>query len=92
LLAPAARVEDPASGRTMEVLTTEPGIQFYTANFLDGGAVNGGYPQHAAFCLETQHFPDSPNRPDFPSVVLEPGKPYRSVTVHRFAVGTYGGS
>jgi len=92
LLAPAARVEDPASGRTMEVLTTEPGIQFYTANFLDGGAVNGGYPQHAAFCLETQHFPDSPNRPDFPSVILEPGKPYRSVTVHRFAVGTYGES
>jgi len=84
LLAPAARVADPASGRAMEVLTTEPGIQLYSGNFLDGGTANGDYPQHAAFCLETQHFPDSPNRPDFPPVVLEPGKTYRSVTVHRF--------
>jgi len=84
LLAPAARVEDPASGRTMEVLTTEPGIQFYSGNFLDGGAANGGYAQHAGFCLETQHFPDSPNRLDFPSVVLVPDQPYRSETVHRF--------
>jgi len=85
-LARAAFVADPASGRSMEVLTTEPGIQFYSGNFLDGGSANGGHPQHAAFCLETQHFPDSPNRPDFPSVVLEPGKSYRSVTVYRFGL------
>jgi aldose 1-epimerase len=84
----AARVEDPASGRIMEVLTTEPGIQFYSGNFLDGGATNGGHRQHAAFCLETQHFPDSPNRPDFPSVVLEPDKTYQTVTVYRFTTHT----
>jgi aldose 1-epimerase len=86
-LARAAFVADPTSGRTMEVLTTEPGMQFYSGNFLDGAAVNGGYPQHAAFCLETQHFPDSPNRPDFPSVVLKPGERYRSVSVYRFGHG-----
>jgi aldose 1-epimerase len=80
----AAIVTDPASGRSMEVLTTEPGVQFYSGNFLDGGMENGGHPQHAAFCLETQHFPDSPNRPDFPSVILEPGEKYRSTTVYRF--------
>jgi len=87
-LSPAARVEDPASGRVMEVLTTEPGIQFYSGNFLDGGAANGGHIQHAAFCLETQHFPDSPNRPDFPSVVLEPDSKYQTVTVYRFSTQT----
>lgn len=84
----AARVEDPVSGRIMEVLTTEPGVQFYSGNFLDGSAANGGHPQHAAFCLETQHFPDSPNRPDFPSVVLEPDQTYQTVTVYRFSTQT----
>lgn len=82
----AAFVLDPASGRTMEVLTTEPGLQFYSGNFLDGSARNGGHPQHAAFCLETQHFPDSPNRPDFPSVVLKPGEQYHSLTLYRFGL------
>ena len=72
----AARVKDPASGRVMEIHTSEPGVQFYTGNFLDGDKKNGGYPQHAAFCLETQHLPDSPNRPEFPSVVLRPGETY----------------
>ncbi|HEX3658965.1 MAG TPA: aldose epimerase family protein [Pirellulales bacterium] len=81
----AARVVDPASGRTMEVLTTEPGVQLYTSNYLNGDAVNGGYQQHAALCLETQHFPDSPNHPSFPSTVLEPGQTYRQTTVHRFS-------
>lgn len=81
----AARVEDPASGRTMEVLTTEPGVQLYTSNYLDGGAINGGFQQHAALCLETQHFPDSPNQPSFPSTVLNPGQTYRQTTVHRFS-------
>jgi aldose 1-epimerase len=83
-LARAAFVVDPVSGRSMEVLTTEPGVQFYSGNFLDGGLANGGHAQHAAFCLETQHFPDSPNRPDFPSVELEPGEEFRSTTVYRF--------
>lgn len=85
-LALAARAVDPASGRTMEILTTQPGIQFYTGNFLDGSAANGGYPRNAGFCLETQHFPDSPNRPGFPPVVLKPGETYRQTTVHRFSV------
>jgi aldose 1-epimerase len=85
-LALCARVEDPASGRVMEVLTTEPAVQLYTANYLDGDAKNGGHQQHAAFCLETQHFPDSPNKPEFPSTVLRPGQTFRSTTVYRFAV------
>jgi aldose 1-epimerase len=85
-LALAAKVKDPASGRTMEVLTDQPGIQLYTANFLDGGAINGSYPQHAAFCLETQHYPDSPNRPEFPSTVLKPGETFKSTTVYKFGV------
>jgi len=85
-LALAARVLHPASGRTMEIHTTQPGIQFYTGNFLDGAAANGGYPRNAGFCLETQHFPDSPNRPEFPAAVLQPGKTYHEVTVHRFGV------
>lgn len=83
-LALAARLHDPQTGRSMEVHTTEPGIQFYTGNFLDGEKTNGGYPQHAAVCLETQHFPDSPNQPNFPSVRLEPGETWRSKTVYRF--------
>lgn len=82
----AARVTDPASGRGMEIHTTQPGIQFYTGNFLDGEAANGNYPQHGGFCLETQHFPDSPNQPEFPSTILKPGETFRQTTVHRFTV------
>jgi aldose 1-epimerase len=85
-LAWAARVVHPASGRTMEIYTTQPGIQFYTGNFLDGNVANGSYPRHAGFCLETQHYPDSPNRPEFPPVVLRPGETYHQTTVHKFAV------
>jgi aldose 1-epimerase len=82
----AARVSDPASGRVMEVLTTEPGVQLYCGNFLGGGAGEGGYKQHEGFCLETQRYPDSPNQPQFPTTVLRPGETYRSTTVHRFSV------
>jgi len=84
----AARVSDPASGRVMEVLTTEPGVQFYTGNFLDGTLVGSGgrtIRQSDALCLETQHFPDSPNKPDFPSTVLKPGETYQSTTVYKFS-------
>lgn len=87
-LEPAARVTDPASGRVMEVLTTEPGVQFYSGNFLDGHHVGKGgarYARRSGLCLETQHFPDSPNRPAFPSVRLAPGETYRSRTVYRFS-------
>jgi aldose 1-epimerase len=82
----AARVKDPDSGRVMEVFTTEPGIQLYCGNFLDGSASGGGFKQHEAFCLETQHYPDSPNHPDFPSTLLKPGEKYQSKTVHKFSV------
>ena len=82
----AARAKDPASGRVMEIFTTEPGVQLYCGNFLGGGAGEGGYKQHDAFCLETQHYPDSPNQPQFPSTVLRPGETYRSTTVHKFSV------
>jgi aldose 1-epimerase len=87
-LSPAARVYEPQSGRVMEVLTTEPGIQFYSGNFLDGtiqGKEGKSYPHRSAFCLETQHFPDSPNHPDFPSTVLKPGQHYHSTTVYQFS-------
>lgn len=84
-LRPAARVVDPASGRVMEVLTTEPGVQLYTSNYLNGDPINGGFQQHAALCLEAQHFPDSPNHPSFPSTVLEAGQTYRQTTLHRFS-------
>jgi aldose 1-epimerase len=80
----AARVKDPRSGRVMEIRTTEPGIQFYSGNFLDGAEVNGGYKQHEGFCLETQHYPDSPNQPTFPTTLLKPGATYRTTTVHKF--------
>ncbi|MSR56531.1 MAG: galactose mutarotase [Planctomycetaceae bacterium] len=80
-----ARVEDPQSGRVMEVSTTEPAVQLYTSNFLDGDAKNGGFKQHSAFCLETQHYPDSPNRPEFPSVVLKPAQKLQSTTVYKFS-------
>src|SRR5882724_5308422 len=85
----AARVVEPTSGRVMEVWTTEPGIQFYTGNFLDGKTVGKGgatYPKRNAFCLETQHFPDSPNQSKFPSVVLNPGETYHTVTTYKFSV------
>ena len=83
----AARVVEPKTGRTLEVSTTEPGIQFYAGNFLDGKLTGKGgavYRHRTGFCLETQHFPDSPNKPQFPSTILEPGAEYRSRTVFRF--------
>ncbi|HTQ40735.1 MAG TPA: aldose epimerase family protein [Pirellulales bacterium] len=83
-MALAAKAKDPASGRVMEVRTDQPGIQFYTGNFLDGDPINGGFPQHAAFCLETQHYPDSPNRPEFPSTELKPGETFKSTTIYKF--------
>jgi aldose 1-epimerase len=84
----AAEVREPKSGRTMKVYTDQPGVQFYTANFLDGslrGKHGKRYHQHDAFCLETQHFPDSPNHPNFPSTVLRPGEIFRSTTVYKFS-------
>ncbi|MCC6863076.1 MAG: galactose mutarotase [Bryobacterales bacterium] len=87
-LAPAATVYEPKSGRVMEVLTTEPGVQFYTGNFLDGAIRGKGgkaYGKRYGFCLETQHFPDSPNKPQFPSTVLKPGGQYRTTTIYRFS-------
>jgi len=87
-LALAASVYEPKTGRVMKILTTEPGIQFYTGNFLDGSNKGKGavYNKHNAFCLETQHFPDSPNKANFPSVVLRPGEKYTHLTVHKFSV------
>ncbi len=82
-----AKVTEATSGRTMEVLTTEPGVQFYTGNFLDGSLRGKGarsYGRRAAFCLETQHFPDSPNQPKFPSTLLKAGETRKSTTVYRF--------
>ena len=82
------RVREPKTGRTMEVLTTEPGVQFYTGNFLDGTLTGKGgrkYVFRSGFCFETQHFPDSPNQPKFPTTVLKPGAEHRSTTVYRFA-------
>ena len=84
----AARVFEPTTGRVMEVYTTEPGIQFYTGNFLDGTITGKGervYNRRDAFCLETQHFPDSVNKPEFPSTVLNPGEEYTSTTIYRFS-------
>ena len=82
----AAKVVEPTSGRVLEIFTTEPGIQFYTGNFLEGTPATGNAPRHGAFCLETQHFPDSPNRPEFPTTRLNPGETYRQTTVHKFSV------
>ncbi|MFJ8080953.1 aldose epimerase family protein [Streptomyces sp. NPDC096205] len=82
-----ATLRDPSSGRTLKIATTEPGLQFYSGNFLDGTLVGTGgtvYRQGDGLCLETQHFPDSPNQPAFPSTVLRPGQVYRSTTVHSF--------
>ncbi|MFE6336721.1 aldose epimerase family protein [Streptomyces sp. NPDC057798] len=83
-----ATLRDPSSGRTMKIATTEPGLQFYSGNFLDGTLVGSGgsiYRQGDALCLETQHFPDSPNQPSFPSTTLRPGQTYRTTTVHSFS-------
>jgi len=85
----AARVIEPKSGRMMEIRTTEPGIQFYSGNFLDGkltGKNKAQYKHRTGFCLETQHFPDSPNHPSFPSTTLRPGSEYRTTTVFTFGV------
>ena len=84
----AARITEPKSGRTLECYTTEPGMQLYTANYACGYKGVGGatFPRRSAVCLETQHFPDSPNRPYFPSVVLNPGEQYKQKTIYRFGV------
>ncbi|TYZ06523.1 galactose mutarotase [Hymenobacter lutimineralis] len=85
----AATVYEPATGRTMTVTTTEPGIQFYTGNFLDGTLTGKGgtvYGKHAGFCLETQHFPDSPNQPKFPNTILKPGDTLKSSTSYQFGI------
>jgi aldose 1-epimerase len=84
----AAKVVDPKSGRVMEILTDQPGVQFYSGNFLDGTVTGKGgvvYKKHYGFCLETQHFPDSPNKPDFPPVVLKPGETYKHIMIHKFS-------
>ena len=84
----AARVMEPKTGRVLEVWTDQPGVQFYTGNFLDGSAKGKGglaYTKRSAFCLETQHFPDSPNQPKFPSVVLSPGERYHTTTIYKFS-------
>jgi aldose 1-epimerase len=84
----AVKVLEPTTGRVMEVWTTEPGVQFYTGNFLDGSLTGKGgkvFKQRYGFCLETQHFPDSPNKPDFPSTVLKKGSRYQTTTVYRFS-------
>jgi len=88
-LRPAVRVVEPKTGRVLEMSTTQPGVQFYSGNFLDGtvaGRSGGHYGRRSGFCLEAQHFPDSPNHPEFPSVVLEPGQTYRQTTIYRFDV------
>ena len=88
-VARAARLRDPSSGRVIEIWTTEPGVQFYSGNKLDGSLVGKRrrhYGKHAGLCLETQHFPDSPNQPQFPSTILRPNEEYRSTTIYRFLV------
>jgi len=85
----AATLYDPSSGRAMDLLTDQPGIQFYSGNFLDGTVKGKGgvkYQFRTGLCLETQHYPDSPNKPDFPSVVLRPGEIYRHTMILRFSV------
>jgi len=83
-----ATVRDAVSGRTMRVRTDQPGVQFYTGNYLDGLTGRGGvsYGRHHGFCLETQHFPDSVNHPHFPSTLLAPGQRYKHVTTHDFGI------
>ncbi len=85
----AVKVQDAKSGRMLTVMTTQPGIQFYSGNHLDGtfvGRHGRRYVEHSALCLETQHFPDSPNEPGFPSTVLKPGKDFHSTTTFQFTV------
>lgn len=89
LPAQAAELHDPLSGRTLTLFTTEPGIQFYSGNFLDGTLTGRGgqvYQKHAGLCLEPQHFPDSPNQPAFPNTILQPGEVYRQTSIYRFSV------
>jgi len=85
-LRPAARLLDPDSGRVMEVQTTQPAVQLYTGNFLDKSPICGGYGVHSGLCLETQHFPDAPNQPEFPSTVLHKGERFFQETRHRFGI------
>jgi aldose 1-epimerase len=88
-LRPVARVVEPRSGRTLQVATTEPGLQFYTGNSLDGtlpGKSGRSYEKYGGFCLETQHFPDSPNHSEFPSTLLRPGRTYKSTTIYTFGI------
>jgi len=85
-----ARLREPRSGRVMEVLTTQPGVQFYSGNFLDGSLMGKDgvrYEQYAGLCLETQHYPDSPNHPDFPTTVLRAGETYEQTTIYKFTTG-----
>lgn len=89
----AARVDEPTTGRILEVLTDQPGVQFYTGNFLDGTVKGKGghmYARRTGFCLETQHFPDSPNKPSFPSTELKPGEKHQTSTVFRFSAAKTG--
>lgn len=88
-LSPAATLADPVSGRRLEIFTTQPGVQFYSGNFLDGTITGKGgriYKKHWGLCLETQHFPDSPNQPAFPNTILRPGEKYSETTVYRFGM------
>jgi aldose 1-epimerase len=83
----AARLYEPVSGRALEILTTEPGMQFYSGNFLDGSLIGKGgfaYEKYTGLCLEPQHFPDAPNHPNFPSTILRPGEEYKHISVYRF--------
>jgi aldose 1-epimerase len=81
----AARVKDPKSGRVMEVLTTQPAVQVYSGNNLAGTDKEAGHKQYDGLCLETQHYPDSPNHKEFPSVILRPGQTYHETTIYRFS-------
>jgi aldose 1-epimerase len=88
LSTPAVEVYEPTTGRVMEVFTDQPGVQLYTGNFLDGSIRGKGgkvYNQRYGFCLETQHYPDSPNHPNFPTVVLKPGQKFASTTIFKFS-------
>ena len=86
-LSPVAKVVEPKTGRVLEVFTTEPGVQFYSGNFIGNLRGKGGlqYGRRSGFCLETQHYPDSPNQPSFPTTALKPGQRYHTVTVHKFS-------
>lgn len=85
----AASVHDPKSGRSMTIETTQPGIQLYTGNWLSGDVGTNGYGENDAFCLETQHFPDSPNIPSFPTTELNPGEEFHAITIHRFGLADH---